>query len=489
MSRADFDDYVAYTKLHFEEGLLRAGFATLGEGWQGPIPRDTASADVIITLPSMFPFKPPRVVPSELDAVPWSWHRELDGALCLVAEDDHDALWWTDATAFVTHVASWFENADRGWPNDRPDLDLDRYFEPSAEDSSLYLYSDLDALTDCFVRFVPASNNVMVLAGRGTRPQKIVKRHRRDTYGYVAQLGTVNVPPRSWNDIGALISPTVDLDRRIREHAVDIVVLRYDRGDRNGTVVLEAWPTTAGGIAVRRLRSGADTEAARSARSGPDSSTLRGRRVAIVGIGAIGSFIADMLVRAGVTDLTLIDGDIVMPGNLVRHWVGPEAVGKNKAKAVEDLLTQVHRRYLNVEARDTNLADADQAFADIKSHDLVINATADFAVTSLLHRAAAALDTNMISAAIQDDGDTFRIDVLPPLDGCASLPSSARGAQGAGSVAYEAGCGSPVSPTPPHTVIEAAAAAVRHAVGLLVGRPVHPAGEVRHLVERTIEST
>lgn len=487
MSRADFDDYVAYTKLHFEEELLRAGFAVHSDGCHGAISRSTGDINIIVTLPSTFPFKPPRVVPSDLDAVPWSWHRELDGALCLVAEDDHEDLWWTDVSAFLAHVASWFESSDGGWLNDRPDLDLDRYFEPSDGDSALYLYKDLDSLTDCFVRFVPCANNVMMLAGRGTRPQKVAKRHRRDAYGYVAQLGTVVFPPRSWADISALISPATDLDRRIREHAVGTVVLRYDRGDREGIVLLEVWPTTAGGIAARRLRSGADTEAARSARAGLDSWALRDRRVAIVGIGALGSFIADMLVRAGVTDLTLVDGDTVMPGNLVRHLVGPDSVGKNKAKAVKDHLTQVHRRNIKVAARDTNLKDANQAFIDIESHNLVVNATADFAVTALLHQAAAALETNIISAAIQNDGDTFRIDVLPPLNGHAPLPASAR-PRATGALAYDAGCGSPISPTPPHAVIEAAAATVRHAVGLLVGRPNHPAGEVHHLVELPIEA-
>jgi len=33
-------------------------------------------------------------------------------------------------------------------------------------------------------------------------------------------------------------------------------------------------------------------------------------------------------------------------------------------------------------------------------------------------------------------------------------------------------------------VVEAAAVATRHAVGILVGEPLHPAGEVRHLSRR-----
>jgi hypothetical protein len=46
---------------------------------------------------------------------------------------------------------------------------------------------------------------------------------------------------------------------------------------------------------------------------------------------------------------------------------------------------------------------------------------------------------------------------------------------------FEAGCGEPVSPTPPHAVAEAAATAVRHIIGILTGTPVSDAGEERVL--------
>ncbi|MFS0695011.1 hypothetical protein [Streptomyces nitrosporeus] len=109
-----------------------------------------------------------------------------------------------------------------------------------------------------------------------------------------------------------------------------------------------------------------------------------------------------------------------------------------------------------------------------------MNATADFATTALLHVSALQLDTQVLSSALQNDGRTYRIDVPPPIDAAAPLPPSTTGADTEAPQLFEAGCGSPISPTPPHAVIEAAAATVRHAVGLLVDRPLHPAGETRH---------
>lgn len=486
MTAAEYDEYVAYSRQHFEEGLMRAGFAEADAGWQGPILHSDGTTDVLITLRSRYPFQPPRVAPVDPDAASWSWHRELDGALCLVAEDDHEGLWWTDAPSFLEHVTAWFEQADAGWPNDRPDLDLDRYFKPS-EDERLYLYDDLPRYRNGFVRFRPAKNDTMRI-GSGTRPTKNSK-HSKDRFGYVADLGDVDVPPRSWDDVAARIDPGVDLDPRIRNHSVAIVVLIYQRGSHDGAIVLEVWPTVDGDIAVRRLRSGADTDAAKSARAGLLAPELRERRVAIVGVGALGSFIADMLVRSGIRHLTLVDGDVVMPGNLVRHLVGPEAIGLSKVKAVKQhLIAREEIAADQIDVIDEALTSGDEAVDLVRSHDLVVDATADFATTALLHVTARSLSKQIVSAVTQNDGARYRIDLLPPLDGSDSLPPSTSDADPPRQEVFEAGCGSPISPTPPYVVVEAAAASLRHVIGLLIGLPLHPAGEVRNLPFGTIRT-
>ncbi|MFF7146273.1 ThiF family adenylyltransferase [Streptomyces nodosus] len=479
MTLDDFHEYVAYSRQHFEEGLIRAGFREGQAGWEGPIRHSAGTTRVVIDLSVRFPFRPPRVTPAEHEAVPWSWHRDPDGGLCLVAEDDHDGLWWTEAPAFLEHVAAWFERADTGWTDDRPDLDLDRYFQPST-DQRLYLYDGLAQYLNRSVRFSPSSNNTMRIK-HGARPGKALK-HSKDRFGYVADLGEVDMPPRSWADISIRLDASADLDRRVRQWTVAVVVLTYRRGPHTGAIVLDVAPKKDGGTAVTRLRSGADTEAARSARAGVLAPELRGSRVAVVGVGALGSFIVDLLVRSGVRRLTLIDDDVVMPGNLVRHLVGPAAVGLPKVEAVKQHLVRNHDVQANdIGTIECTLATGSDALDHLQNHDLVVDATADFATTALLHVGARSLGTRVLSAVLQNDGRTYRIDVLPPLDGAAPLPPSTTNAGAAAPLLFDAGCGSPISPTPPHAVAEAAAATVRHAIGLLVDRPLHPAGETRHL--------
>ena len=61
------------------------------------------------------------------------------------------------------------------------------------------------------------------------------------------------------------------------------------------------------------------------------ASGLTNRRVALIGAGALGSVIAELLVRGGVRTVTICDGDTLHAGNLVRHTLTMESAGFNKA--------------------------------------------------------------------------------------------------------------------------------------------------------------
>ena len=62
--------------------------------------------------------------------------------------------------------------------------------------------------------------------------------------------------------------------------------------------------------------------------------TLQSLRVTILGVGAVGARLAELLVRVGVRRLHLIDGDTIEAGNLVRHITTLHALGVFKATAL-----------------------------------------------------------------------------------------------------------------------------------------------------------
>lgn len=110
----------------FAEGLERRGFRAAGRALTGSVGEGALEVPVQVELTERFPFAPPVVRPPT--EFPRSWHRELDGAMCLYPADGWASMPWLDIDDFLETVARWCTESLTGWANDFPDLDLDRYF-------------------------------------------------------------------------------------------------------------------------------------------------------------------------------------------------------------------------------------------------------------------------------------------------------------------------------------------------------------------------
>lgn len=111
---------------------------------------------------------------------------------------------------------------------------------------------------------------------------------------------------------------------------------------------------------------------------------LRDKRITLVGCGAIGSYLAQSLVRLGVGlgrgSLTLVDPDTLQPENLGRHLLGYPALFTLKAHAMrEELIRQFP--LARIEAVAKSVADHQPLFAA----DLVIDATGEEPVSELIN--------------------------------------------------------------------------------------------------------
>jgi molybdopterin/thiamine biosynthesis adenylyltransferase len=208
---------------------------------------------------------------------------------------------------------------------------------------------------------------------------------------------------------------------------------------------------------------------------------VKDKHVYVVGAGALGSHICDGLVRAGLGRLSIRDNQLLTPGNMTRHFVANLAyAGHNKAQVLHHVLDSAPYSRTQIQSDRTALISPAEAMRLLSGYDLVVDATADGSVTCMLEAAAAVTGNRFATACLQNDGRSMRIDVIPPLDSAAPLPPTDVRPSTAPE-AFEAGCGEPVSATPPHAVAEAASIAVRHIVGMLSGNPEAPAGEHRDL--------
>ena len=113
---------------------------------------------------------------------------------------------------------------------------------------------------------------------------------------------------------------------------------------------------------------------------------IRAGRVLLIGCGALGSSLAEMMVRAGVGALTLVDRDYVEESNLQRQSLFDEedaARGMPKAVAAEAKLRRVNS---DVRVRGI-VADLSSESADelLRDADLVLDGTDNFETRFLLN--------------------------------------------------------------------------------------------------------
>ncbi|MFD3696921.1 HesA/MoeB/ThiF family protein [Streptomyces sp. NPDC058646] len=147
---------------------------------------------------------------------------------------------------------------------------------------------------------------------------------------------------------------------------------------------------------VRRLSLRAGIGRARAARAGLFARTegllspaLADSHVLLVGVGSVGSYLAETLVRSGVGRITLVDPDRVEPANLGRSMFDARDIGRNKAKATARRLRRVNRR-LKTDVLKIDFAALDnhtwqQRIADAQ---LVVAATDDNHVQQRLNHLA-----------------------------------------------------------------------------------------------------
>jgi molybdopterin/thiamine biosynthesis adenylyltransferase len=135
----------------------------------------------------------------------------------------------------------------------------------------------------------------------------------------------------------------------------------------------------------------------------PGRATLSGKRIALIGCGTIGGFLAEMLIKAGAGsgggEIRLIDNDELTPQNLGRHRLGFNHLFENKARALADEL-RTSMPSLNVLA-----LPADVKEADLDGLDLIIDATGE---ESLGHWLAKHASASLLHVWIEGAGVAVR---------------------------------------------------------------------------------
>lgn len=72
-----------------------------------------------------------------------------------------------------------------------------------------------------------------------------------------------------------------------------------------------------------------------------------GHRIHIIGCGAVGSTVAELLVRAGLTKISLYDSDIVEPHNIANQIYTEQDINIKKTYALQSNLLRINPELAN----------------------------------------------------------------------------------------------------------------------------------------------
>lgn len=102
--------------------------------------------------------------------------------------------------------------------------------------------------------------------------------------------------------------------------------------------------------------------------------SLAKKRVAVFGVGGVGGFVCEGLVRAGIGAVDIIDKDTVALSNINRQLIALHStVGKNKVDVLEERLKDINKNLVINKYKCFFLPETSDSF-DFKEYDYVVDA-------------------------------------------------------------------------------------------------------------------
>lgn len=122
------------------------------------------------------------------------------------------------------------------------------------------------------------------------------------------------------------------------------------------------------------------------------------KKVLVLGIGGVGGYTVEALVRSGITNITIIDGDIVDPTNLNRQIIALHStIGKSKVEVMKERLLDINPE-VQVKCRGEYLEESSIASIVLEEYDYVVDALDDVKVKVALIKYSIEHSINLITS-------------------------------------------------------------------------------------------
>ena len=473
----------------FRADLVASGFEPVSGTdrrlWRGPnhpaFDGLTEARTMEIVFDPGWPYRPPRVFVKGLSTN----HSTLGGFVCLWREGDAGRQWETVSGLF-RRIEDWCKRAKNGWQDD--DLPFDAYlnFEKKSPLMATFDFESLRTNTGGWgdIHGAPTNPNLLNLRpGPATGP-----RRPRGLWFRVGQLQAP--PPRNLSELPQHLNRAQrkGLEKALSRRrstggpqalgGVDIILFAWQRRGRTDLLIL-ALEGIGDNVESAVLVAEPNDERTLRLRAGPDAEILKGSRVVLFGVGALGGHVAVTLAESGVETLRIVDVDLLSPGNVVRHVAGHDQVGGLKVNAVQSVIKN-HAPWTEVEptAPPSILAGPSEIRHLLEDADLVIDTTGNDAFVFPVARVAEDLGKPLVSgallrggsvgrvqrkaleidASINDRPDSSAYPIVPPGDPRVDLAEP------------DLGCSAPVNNAPPASVLACASLIAQVAIDVLAKR-------------------
>ncbi len=475
----------------FRADLVAAGFEpvtyTERRHWRGPIPAafdgltDARTMDVLID--PGWPYQPPRVFVNGLDTN----HSMRNGFVCLWRDGDASRGWET-VEGFLARVEDWCERAKGGWVED--DLPFDAYlnFHPKSRLMATFDFESLRTGIGSWGRMnakLTGDPEVLrVERGPARQPEQL-----RGLWFRVARLKAP--PPRELAELNRHLNRAqrralkADLSKRRSSGILrpsggtDLIMFAWERRGRTDLMIM-ACLGEGDDMKAMALAAEPDDEATLRMRAGPDAAIVKHRKVVIFGVGALGGHVAVTLAESGVATIRIVDGDLLAPGNVVRHVAGRSHTGGRKVDAVRSIIEE-HAPWTEVEAvsPDINPRGPSEISQLIGDAELIVDATGEDSFVHSVARIAEDLNVPLVSGALYRGGFIGRVQrqALDDDGAIYSRPESSNypaippARDPAADLATPSlGCSAPVNNAPPSTVLACASQISQVALDVLTAR-------------------
>ncbi len=366
---------------------------------------------VKLTYPDHFPYTPPWVEPQDKDSK-WSNHQYGKGALCLELRPDNWVISATGADMLRSaynllekeknlesddHVPSAHnigEIQSYGWSSDKIFIGqgcLDRIQKYDSENVSAIKWGRNDKTWPMLI-----SDTIDHLHPQHP-PSADISVWRIEVPVFIINSDSPPQTPFQRSDFLKNLDHTLK-DQILSDNPILMIIVGNNKAvpyysTNINSIALQKWIILPDQVGIRSKRKKDTTQ----------------KQIVIIGIGSVGSKVAEILLRSGIHNIILIDGDIFLPGNLERHTLDWRDIGFHKSKAVKDRLLNIVPG-ANILAIEENLNWQRSAkhhanvIELIANSDLIIDTTGDSLSSLMLGALAADNDLPFVSTEIFEGG-------------------------------------------------------------------------------------